>query len=218
MTSAVPAQASATGSRAGGRVPASARAPSLRRLGQLPALLVMLAAGALWCTGTLAYDEAACQVQCQAACRPDDPHGSTGCQVCLNGCFLNSRGNGARSGGPSRPPPPSAQWGFIVFDTGTGRWGASAGRRVGIEARGEARERCRKAGGARCDWVISAPAGCIAIVEGEKARGRTAHRKSGDTAAALEHATKIALAECRKQGGQGCKRVAQVCSFDAAAR
>jgi hypothetical protein len=116
------------------------------------------------------------------------------------------------------PLPPSAQWGYIVFDTATGRWGSTAGQRVGIEARALAREGCRRAGGQRCDWFIPIQQGCVAVVEGRGGVGRAGHQKSGRDEGALSHATAKAIEECQRQGGRQCRRVAAVCSWDTGKR
>lgn len=157
----------------------------------------------------------ACEIECSAACDPRIENGSSGCQVCLTGCWMRQR-EGSR--GPARPLAPSAQWGYIVFDTATGRWGSSAGRRVGVEARGLASEACRRAGGQRCDWKLPIQAGCVVVAEGRHASGRAAHQRSGsDERAFVEAATK-ALAACRAQGGRDYRRVAAVCSWDTQVR
>lgn len=162
----------------------------------------------------VAHDAAAqdCQQECVSYCGVQDTDGGLACGICKTGCENRRRGNGAR--GAPAPAPPSAQWGYIVFDTATGRWGSTAGQRVGVEARGLAREGCRRAGGQRCDWNIPIQQGCIAVVEGRGAVGRAAHQKSGNDDRALADATSKALAVCRQQGGQQCQRVAAVCSWD----
>lgn len=130
-----------------------------------------------------------------------------GCQAELARCLQTCRAGGA----PVRPLAPTVAWGFLVFDTATGRWGASSGHSSGMQARGAARSDCARKGGIKCDWQIAARGGCVAVAEGEAARGRIAHQKSGGREA-LAIARGKALANCAKDGGVHCRVVAEVCS------
>jgi hypothetical protein len=133
---------------------------------------------------------------------------NTGCQAELDRCLRS-----CQSGGRSTPPlAPTQLWGFLVFDTSTGRWGRSYGYSSGMEARGAARAACFRDGGVKCDWQIPARDGCVAVAEGEGGSGRMAHQKSGGREA-LSVAQNKAISNCKREGGRNCRVVAQTCSW-----
>lgn len=133
---------------------------------------------------------------------------TVGCTAELNRCLANCRAGGA----PARPLPPAVPWGYLVFDTVTGKSGASWGFSSGNEARSAAREACAREGGRRCDWLLPVRGGCVAVAHGDGNSGRMAHRKSGGREA-LKVARDKAVANCVKEGGRGCRVVAQACSW-----
>ena len=130
------------------------------------------------------------------------------CQAELARCLDRCRSGGA----PARPLAPTVPWGYLVFDTATGKSGASWGFSSGIEARGAARAACKREGGVKCDWQMPARGGCVAVAQGENAQGRIAHQKSGGREA-LPIARSKAVDHCSKEGGRHCRVVAQACSW-----
>jgi Domain of unknown function (DUF4189) len=175
---------------------------------QRPRLDATLVAITLLGAARVAGALTSCEMRCNAAfdlCWAGPER--TACQAEMSRCHSSC----GRSG-PTPPPAPTVPWGYLVFDTATGRSGASWGWSSGVQARGAARDECRRQGGQRCDWQLPARGGCVAIAEGDGGRGRIAHQKSGGTPA-LNIARTKAIDDCRREGGQRCRVVAQACSW-----
>lgn len=113
---------------------------------------------------------------------------------------------------PAPPPRPTGEWiktwGALAGAIGGTEGGASESQLTEDAARNKAIENCQRQGGGRCKVDFVYQNQCVSAVNSELVSTGTKYASSGTIASA----TKLAVEECKKAGGQECRSIYSACA------